>query len=85
MPFLTGALQLHVYFALFFCICSSSMLITEAKNQVLSHFWSGIWQVVVPLSECSLDTAPSGKPKFCTVEIDLKLTFVLEALQQGVN
>ena len=80
MPFLTGALQL--YFALFFCICSSSMLITEAKKQVLSHFWSGIWQVVFPLSECSLDTAHSGKPKFYTVEIDLKLTFVCQGVKK---
>lgn len=39
----------------------------------------------VPLSECSLDTAPSGKLKFYTVEIDSTLTFVLEALQQGVE
>ena len=41
--------------------------------------------MVVPLSECSLDTAPSGKLKFYTVEIDSTLTFVLEALQQGVE
>ena len=68
---------------MFFCICSSRLLITKAKDQLLACFRSGIWQVVVPLSECSLDTAPSGK--LYTIEIDSKLTFVLEALQQSVE
>ena len=62
------------------------MLITEAKEQLLSRFQSGIWQVIIPTSEKSLGTAPSDASKFYTVEeMDDKFSFVLQALQQGVQ
>ena len=62
------------------------MLITEAKEQLLSRFQSGIWQVIIPTSEKSLDTAPSDASKFYTVEeMDGRFSFVLQALQQGVQ
>ena len=62
------------------------MLITEAKEQLLSRFQSGIWQVIIPTSEKSLGTAPSDASKFYTVkEMDSKFSFVLQALQQGVQ